>query len=50
MINLLWEDMSYNQFDIDFLNKLDTEPEENETEFIKLVEVLEKEYEEENKY
>ena len=50
MINLLWEDMSYNQFEIDFLNKLDTEPEENETEFIKFVEVLEKEYEEENKY
>lgn len=47
---MLWDDMSYNQFDIDFLNKLDTEPEENETESIKFVEVLEKEYEEENKY
>lgn len=26
---MIWYDMSYNQFDTDFLNKLETEPEEN---------------------
>ncbi len=26
---VIWYDMSYNQFDTDFLNKLETEPEEN---------------------
>lgn len=29
---MIWYDMSYNQFDADFLNKLETEPEENEAE------------------
>lgn len=29
---MIWYDMSYNQFDADFLNKLETEPEENEVE------------------
>lgn len=42
--------MSYNKFDIDFLNKLYIEPEENETEFIKLVKTLEESNEEENIY
>lgn len=27
---VIWYDMSYNQFGTDFLNKLETEPEENE--------------------
>lgn len=27
---MIWYDMSYNQFGTDFLNKLETEPEENE--------------------
>lgn len=26
---MIWYDMSYNQFSVDFLNKLETEPEEN---------------------
>ena len=26
---VIWYDMSYNQFEADFLNKLETEPEEN---------------------
>lgn len=26
---MIWYDMSYNQFEADFLNKLETEPEEN---------------------
>ena len=26
---MIWYDMSYNQFETDFLNKLETEPEEN---------------------
>lgn len=26
---VIWYDMSYNQLDTDFLNKLETEPEEN---------------------
>lgn len=47
---LIWEDMSYNKFDIDFLNKLYTEPEENEAEFIKLVKTLKEDNEEENIY
>ena len=29
---VIWYDMSYNQFEDDFLNKLETEPEENEVE------------------
>lgn len=29
---LIWYDMSYNRFESDFLNKLETEPEENEVE------------------
>ena len=29
---MIWNDMSYNQFKSDFLNKLETEPEENEVE------------------
>ena len=29
---MIWYDMSYNQFEADFLNKLETEPEENEVE------------------
>ena len=29
---MIWYDMSYNQFEPDFLNKLETEPEENEVE------------------
>ena len=29
---MIWYDMSYNQFDADFLNKLETEPKENEAE------------------
>ena len=29
---MIWYDMSYNQFDADFLNKLETVPEENEVE------------------
>lgn len=29
---MIWYDMSYNQFEADFLNKLETESEENEIE------------------
>lgn len=29
---MIWYDMSYNQLEIDCLNKLETEPEENEVE------------------
>lgn len=29
---VIWNDMSYNRFDADFFNKLETEPEENEIE------------------
>ena len=29
---MIWYDMSYNQLDTDFLDKLETEPEENEVE------------------
>lgn len=29
---MIWQDMSYNQLESDFLNKLDIEPEENEME------------------
>ena len=29
---MIWYDMSYNQFEADFLNRLETEPEENEEE------------------
>lgn len=29
---MIWYDMSYNQFEPDFLNKITTEPEENEVE------------------
>ena len=29
---MIWYDMSYNQFGPDFINKLETEPEENEVE------------------
>lgn len=29
---MIWRDMSYNQLESDFLNKLETEPEENEEE------------------
>lgn len=28
---MIWQDMSYNQLESDFLNKLDIEPEENES-------------------
>ena len=29
---MIWYDMSYNQFEPDFLNKITNEPEENEVE------------------
>ena len=29
---VIWYEMSYNQFEPDFVNKLETEPEENEVE------------------
>ena len=29
---MIWYDMSYNQFEVNFFNKLETEPEENEEE------------------
>ena len=29
---MIWYDMSYNRLEADFLNKLETEPEENEVE------------------
>ena len=29
---MIWYDMSYNRFEADFFNKLETEPEENEIE------------------
>lgn len=29
---MIWFDMSYNQLESEFLNKLETEPEENEIE------------------
>lgn len=29
---MIWYDMSYNQFESDFFNKLEIEPEENEAE------------------
>lgn len=29
---MIWYDMSYNQFEADFINRLETEPEENEEE------------------
>ena len=29
---MIWEDMSYNQLEPDFLNKITNEPEENEAE------------------
>ena len=29
---MIWYEMSYNQFEADFLNKLETEPKENKVE------------------